>query len=68
MTLMKTLRCEVTAFDRPFNLLGFLKEAFMPLMRKLLPANRLRPGTKSADEMHISTHKRRKNIVAGIVE
>jgi hypothetical protein len=32
MALMKTLRCEVTAFDRPFNLLSFFKEAFMPLM------------------------------------
>lgn len=33
-------------FDRPFNLLSVLKEAFMPLMRKLLPANHLRPDTK----------------------
>lgn len=33
------------AFDRPFNLLSFLKDAFMLLMRKLLPANHLRPDT-----------------------
>jgi hypothetical protein len=55
------------AFGRRFNLLSFLKEAFMPLMGKLLPANRIRPYTKCF-RRHVSTRKRIQNTAPVIVE